>query len=396
MTLNLNHSGISAQDIAGLQPQIDDAWGKLFEPYGKDNKWLHLPDTMRGDLEQIQEAAVWVRKHCDVLLVIGIGGSFLGACSGIKMLQHLVDFPVKFLGLGFDAMPLLKFMEKYKHKRVAINVISKSGTTLEIVAAFNIIEKFFRNTARIFVTTGPRGHMRDYANATGVTTFDIPDGVGGRYSVLSSVGLFPFAVAGIDIAEMLDGAKSANLEDAKRYAAVRYLLHTKHKKDMEIFASFHENLSQFSRWWQQLFGESEGKQGRGLFPVSMTYTHKLHSMGQYVQQGKPIFFETIIGVDKLPMDLEFNPSEHPAMQTPVRTINELNRAAYLGTVKAHADAGVPVVLINAPDLSARSFGGLVYMFEVACGVSAYMLDVYPFDQPGVEFYKKNMREFMKK
>ncbi|MCL2229191.1 MAG: glucose-6-phosphate isomerase [Firmicutes bacterium] len=399
ITVNLQYAKVTQSELGDLGPRVTSIHKVIHDPNGADNKWVFLPENMASEIDRIKTSADWVRKNCDVLLVLGIGGSYSGTAAGLEIMEELCDFPIKFLGAGFDGVPFKKFMDKYKDARVAVNVISKSGTTLEIVAAFNIIDSFMRkkypNEAdyknRLFVTTGNSGTMKDFADRTGTTKFDIPEGVGGRFSVLSAVGLFPFAVAGIDIKQIIKGASKVKKlcdkddNDAYKYALARYLLHAKQGKDVEVFSSFHEELNKFTKWWQQLFGESEGKQGRGIFPCPMIFTRKLHSVGQFIQQGKPILLETVVNIQKLSSDFKFD--KGPSM-------NQLNRAAYLGTVKAHADAGVPVILVDVPNLGAESFGAMVYFFEIACAMSAYLLDVNPFDQPGVEYYKKNMREVL--
>jgi glucose-6-phosphate isomerase len=379
---------------------------KIFDANGQDNKWTNLPNSMRANADRIKKTAAWVRKNADVLVVIGIGGSFTGATAGLEMVAGKADFPIEFLGTGFNAGPIENFIKKYEKKRVAVNVISKSGTTLEIVAAFNVIDSFMRKKysaedykKRVIITTGPKGWMRDFANAEGIEPFEIPDGVGGRYSVLSAVGLLPFAVAGLDIDAMLDGAAEImngcqNLgNDAYRYAVARWLLHAKQKKAVEVLANFH-GLAEIGAWWQQLFGESEGKEKKGLFPSPMIFSTALHSMGQFIQQGSPVLFETFINVEKEPADAAFTASKSPALSTGVSKMTDLNRAAYLGTVKAHSDAKIPVISLNVPDTSEKSFGALVYFFEVACAMSAYLLGVNPFDQPGVEEYKREMRKLL--
>jgi glucose-6-phosphate isomerase len=411
ISIDTSFSKITDKEMGdkGLKSKVLNASKKLTDLNGADNKWLYLPDTVTTEIGRIKTAAAFIRKNCDVLLVLGVGGSYAGALAGISYSKHLQDFPVEFAGFGFTAPQYLNFIEKYKNKRVAVNIISKSGTTMEIIAALNIIDTFMQKkypkptdyAAHTFITTGPKGHMRDFATVRGISPFLIPDGVGGRYSVLSAVGLLPLAVAGINIDEILAGAnemraQTENLESpAYVYAATRFLLHTAHKKSVELIAGFNDT-NDLALWQQQLFGESEGKDGRGLLPVAISFSRDLHSLGQFIQQGSPIIFETMLRVAAPAADYEFAAGTHPANTAPVTHINKLNDAAYLGTVKAHAGAGVPIITIIAPDASAKSFGALVYFFEVSCAISAYLLGVNPFDQAGVEFYKKDMKEIINK
>jgi len=342
------------------------------------NAWLELPNVM--DTNEIKKTAKEVRGKCDVLAVIGIGGSYLGALAGLQMLGG--DFPIEFLGTSFDPTPVHRFLEKYKGKRIAINVISKSGNTLEISSVFEILKSY---ASEIIITTDAnKGYFRDMVNREGYKAFIVPDGVGGRYSVLSAVGLLPLAVAGINIDKILDGAQKAYKDlqkkdnEAYKYAIARNDLHK--CKSVEVLASFYEGFDAFGRWWQQLFGESEGKESKGIFPVFMVYSRELHSMGQYIQEGSPIFFETMINIVNPPTDLN--------------GLNRLNDAAFKGTLKAHA-ANAPVVVLHLDKLDEASFGYLVFFMKVACATSAYILGVNPFDQPGVELYKKEMREILK-
>jgi glucose-6-phosphate isomerase len=328
------------------------------------NLWVELPNLVgKAEIDRILKTAEDVRRDFDVLFVVGTGGSFAGAYAGTNWFG--MDFPIEFLGTSFDPGVTERALSKWKGKRICANVISKSGTTLEITSTVEAIKP---HVSRTIITMGEKYNEE----------FAILDGVGGRYSVLSAVGYLPLAVAGVDIRAMHEGArkayvdlKDANDNEAYKYAVARYKLHQ--KKTVEVFASFYEGLEGVGRWWQQLFGESEGKDGKGLMPMCLTYSRDLHSMGQYVQQGNQIFFETILNV------------ENPL------TVSKLNDAAFKGTVKAHADAGVPVIVLNVERLDAFGFGYLLYFFEIACAFSAFLLGVNPFDQPGVEFYKKEMR-----
>ena len=410
ITVDLNKAGVQNKDIDALYNKITELHKNLRKVDGSsDNGWVNLPDVMlaSNELAKIKQKAEWVRKNCDVMLVIGVGGSYIGAAAGLEMLKG--DFPIEFLGTSFDAQPVADFMKKWATKRVCVNIVSKSGTTMEIMAAFNIIDSFMQKKypltdeyrKHIVITTDvKKGYLREFADIHNIETFAVPDFVGGRFSVLSAVGLFPLAVGGIDIKKVLDGAKKAENDccvvncEAYKYAAARYLLYK--GKSNEVLVSFYESMSGLLQWWQQLFGESEGKSGKGLFPSGLIYSRDLHSMGQYIQQGTPLLFETFVNVKKTDCDLVFEASKYDAKKLPAKSFAELNRAAFLGTVKAHSDAGVPVVILNLNYINAESLGYLIYFFETACAISAGLLGVNPFDQPGVECYKKEMRNFIHK
>lgn len=410
---DLQHALKEADFSPELRRKVEDAHKKLRSSDTADNKWLELPRTVSvPEMKAIKEHSEWIRKNCDVLLVLGVGGSFAGADAALRLLASPSSFPVEFLGVSFDATPIVNFFEKYKGKRVCVNVISKSGTTLEITAAFNVVEAHLRSVHPkqddfkkhvIFTTSSNKGYLFDYAKECGVTTYTIPDGVGGRYSFLCAVGLLPASVAGIDIDKIMLGASLAyrdlsspalDTNEAYRYAAARYLLHTKARKEVEVLAAFYEGIEGLGRWWQQLFGESEGKEGKGLFVSPMVFSRDLHSMGQYIQQGRTLLFETLINVRQPLADVKFKANKAPALHVPADSMMKLNDAAFKGTLKAHSDAGVPVIVLDVERLDAEGFGYMIYFFEVACAVSAYLLGVNPFDQPGVEFYKKEMRELL--
>lgn len=410
---NLSHAGLKASDFTSeLRNRISGAHKMLRAPEIEYNKWVELPRNFcTNEMKAINKHAEWVRANCDVLLVLGIGGSFAGADAGLRLLAGPSSFPVEFLGLSFDATPIVNFLEKYKGKRICVNVISKSGTTLEPVAAFNVLEAHLRTLypnqevfkKHVIVTTGSKGDLFSYATSCGATIYTMPQGVGGRYSFLCAVGFFPLAVAGVDIEKIMLGATHAyrdlsvaelDKNEAYKYAAARYLLHVKARKEVEVFASFYEGIEGLGRWWQQLFGESEGKESKGLFVSPLVYSRDLHSMGQYIQQGRTLLFETILDVRTPMVDVKFKSTETPALCVPAESMTKLNEAAVRGTVKAHADAGVPVILLDIERLDAECFGYMIYFFEVACAASAYLLGVDPFDQPGVEFYKREMRELL--
>ena len=373
--IDLKHAGIEVDGV-----DTSEAHKRLRDiSVVNNNVWVDLPNIITdADIEKILKTAQEIRKNFDVLFVVGTGGSFAGAFAGQNWFG--ADFPVEFLGTSFDPAITQNALARWKGKRVCANVISESGTTLEITSTVEAIKPFVKRT---IITMGEK-YKEEFA---------ILDGVGGRYSVLSAVGYLPMAVAGIDIKKMHDGARTACKDlanpynnEAYKYAKARFVLHNlprhadachpfvpKGNYLVEVFASFYEGLEGLGRWWQQLFGESEGKEGKGLMPVPLTYSRDLHSMGQYVQQGNQIFFETILNIQNPPIE------------------SKLNSAAFRGTVKAHADAGVPVVLINVDRLDEYGFGYMLYFLEIACAMSALLLGVNPFDQPGVEYHKKEMR-----
>lgn len=362
--VDFKYSGIDAEgvDVSRAHKKIRD-----IKPEN-NNVWINLPNIVKdAEIEKIVKTAQEIRQKFDVLFVVGTGGSFAGAYAGQNWFG--ADFPIEYLGTSFDPMIVERALKKWKGKKICANVISKSGTTLEITSTVEAIKPF---VSRTIITMGEKYKEE----------FSILDGVGGRYSALSAVGYLPMAVAGVDIKKMHEGARAAfkDLEnpydnEAYKYAIARHKLHHggAKTKTVEIFASFYEGLEGVGRWWQQLFGESEGKEGKGLLPLCLTYSRDLHSMGQYVQQGNQIFFETLLNVQNPPIK------------------SKLNTAAFKGTVKAHADAKVPVIILNIERLDAHGFGYLLYFFEIACAMSALLLGVNPFDQPGVEFYKKEMR-----
>jgi len=393
ITVDLKNAGPTAQK-GDANARLLDIHKRIFNVDGTiENAWVDLPTKITADLKTIISTAKTIRENCDVMAVIGIGGSYLGAMAGIKMLKTPAGIPIEFLGTSFDPTPLNNFIKKYHDKRVAINVVSKSGTTLEISTAFEILQKNFPKASLYITTDATKGVLRDFATKNGILSFVVPNGVGGRYSVLSAVGLLPFAVAGVDIEKVIKGAtemrntiiKQGTKAEAYKYALARYSMYTEQKKSVEVLVSFYDNLSGIGYWWQQLFGESEGKDGKGLFPATMLFSRDLHSMGQFLQQGSPVMFETAINVVNPPEDIKLK----------VGSINEINRACMQGTIKAHASS-FPVIILNIDKIDAENFGALVYFFEIACASSAYLIGVNPFDQNGVETYKSNMKAILKR
>ena len=384
-------------------------------PGGDFTGWVTLPrDYDKEEFARIQAAAKKIQKQSQVLLVIGIGGSYLGARAVIDMLcspnynLKKKDTPdIYFAGNNLSTDSLLELIELVGDRDFSINIISKSGTTTEPAVAFRIFKdmlekKYGKEEARerIYATTDKaRGALKGLADKEGYEEFVVPDEVGGRYSVLTAVGLLPIAVAGVDISALMSGAAQAmeqlavgGLDNpAWQYAAARHALYQAGKK-VELLAGYEPAFRFFAEWWKQLFGESEGKDGKGLLPASVEFTADLHSMGQYIQQGERIMFETVVkfapkGKFLIPNDPENVDGLNFLSGKPLAFVAE---QAMRGTILAHVDGGVPNVLVEMPAISAQSVGYLIYFFEYVCGLSGYLLEVNPFDQPGVEAYKKNM------
>ena len=384
-------------------------------PGGDYTGWVNLPrDYDKDEFARIKAAAKKIQAQSEVLVVIGIGGSYLGARAVIEMLAS-PNYNLKkketpdifFAGNGLSTDTLLELISLIGDRDFSVNVISKSGTTTEPAVAFRIFkamleEKYGKEGAkeRIYATTDAhKGALKGLADAEGYEEFVVPDDVGGRYSVLTAVGLLPIAVAGIDIDALMDGAAKAMEElsvggldnPAWQYAAARHALYEAGKK-IELLACYEPCARFFSEWWKQLYGESEGKDGKGLFPASVEFTADLHSMGQYIQEGERIMFETVV---KFAPKGEFIIPNDPANVDGLNFLSGkalafVNEQAMRGTILAHVDGGVPNVLLEMPAICEDTVGYLIYFFEYVCGLSGYLLEVNPFDQPGVEAYKKNM------
>ncbi len=379
--------------------------------------WVDLPvDYDKDEFARIKAAAANIQKKCDVFVVIGIGGSYLGARAAIEFVKSPLynnlkkDTPdVYFAGNSISASALSDILSICEGKDVCINVISKSGTTTEPAVTFRIFRELLEKKygeegarERIFVTTDKaRGKLKEFSTDKGYETFVVPDDIGGRYSVLTAVGLLPIAVAGIDIDAMMTGAADARVaynndnwetNDCLRYAALRNVLYNK-GKCVEILVAYEPAVQMFCEWWKQLYGESEGKDNKALYPSSVIFSTDLHSLGQYIQEGQRTMFETVISFAKSndAVVIPDDPNNIDGLNfLSGKDLHDVNKMAMTGTLFAHNDGGVPNVVIEVEDRSAYSFGYLVYFFEMACAVSGYMLGVNPFDQPGVEAYKKNM------
>lgn len=418
--IKLNHSSVSPDAMNALLPELAQADKKLCSKSGAGAEftgWVTLPeDYDKFEFACIQQAASRIQSNSQVLLVIGIGGSYLGARAAIEFLSSSFynNIPkqtpdIYFVGNNLSGDYIRHIISIIGDRDFSINVISKSGTTTEPAIAFRIFKerlerKYGKEEAakRIFATTDKSaGTLKALSTANGYETFVVPDDIGGRYSVLSAVGLLPIAVAGIDISVLLRGAHDMMLlcrndktlqNPAFSYAAARTALYRAGKK-IEVLSSFDPDFVFFAEWWKQLYGESEGKDKRGLFPASVSFTADLHSMGQYLQDGERTLIETMITVSdrKNSLAVGSDPKNSDGLNfLSGKTLDEINTAAAQGTRLAHSDGGVPVLTINLDDKSARDLGHLIYFFEYACGLSGYMLGVNPFNQPGVEAYKKNM------
>ena len=408
---------IKDSDLKSMQSEINKARNTLEEGTGPGSEytgWVNLPINYdKEEFDRIIEASKKIRKQSKVLVVIGIGGSYLGAKAALEYLKDY--FPKRnrieiiFAGHQMSSTYLVELKEYLSKKDFSVNVISKSGTTTEPAIAFRVLkslleEKYGKEEAksRIYATTDKsKGALRQLADQNGYETFVVPDNVGGRYSVLTPVGLLPIAAAGINIKQMMRGAKAAKSaykiksiykNDLHMYFALRNLLYRQNKK-IEMLVNYEPKLNLLSEWWKQLFGESEGKQKLGIFPASAAFSTDLHSLGQYIQDGERMIFETVINVEKPNKEIYIESDElnlDGLNYLNGKSLDYVNKQALKGTLMAHVDGGVPNIVLNVPELSPFSFGYLVYFFELACGVSGYLLGVNPFNQPGVEAYKKNM------
>ncbi|MBG9586861.1 glucose-6-phosphate isomerase [Cytobacillus firmus] len=410
-------------EITYLQDAVKVAHHSLHEQTGAGSDylgWIDLPSNYdKEEFSRIQKAAEKIKNDSDVLIVIGIGGSYLGARAAIEMLQHSFynALPkekrgtpqVLFAGNNISSSYMKDLMDLLEGKDWSINVISKSGTTTEPALAFRIFRKMLEEKygveearKRIYATTDKaRGALKTLATEEGYESFIIPDDVGGRYSVLTAVGLLPIAVSGASIEDMMSGAAQAREDFSKselqenaayQYAAVRNVLYNK-GKTIEMLINYEPGLQYFAEWWKQLFGESEGKDQKGIFPSSANFSTDLHSLGQYVQEGRRDLFETVIKVEQSRHELTIEEAENDLdglNYLAGETVDFVNNKAFEGTMLAHTDGGVPNLIVSIPKMDAYTFGYLVYFFEKACAMSGYLLGVNPFDQPGVEAYKVNM------
>jgi len=411
---------VSADELAAMQREIDAADSTLMNGTGAGSDflgWVNLPENYdREEFDRIVKAAEKIKKSCDIFVVIGIGGSYLGARAAIEFVKSPLynalpkDTPdIYFAGNTISSSSMAEILKLCEGKDICVNVISKSGKTTEPAIAFRIFRKLLEDKYgeegakdRIFVTTDKaRGKLKELSDEKGYETFVVPGDVGGRYSVLTAVGLLPIAVSGADITAMMQGAidarkafmdKDINKNDCYKYAAIRNILYRKGKK-IEVLEAYDAALQMTSEWWKQLYGESEGKDQKGIFPASVDLTTDLHSMGQFIQDGSRIMFETVMELEKPALDitLKEEPKDLDGLNYLAgKTMDFINKNAMRGTQLAHTDGNVPNLVIRVPEQNEFYLGELFYFFEYACGVSGYILGVNPFDQPGVESYKKNM------
>lgn len=407
-------------DIAGLSPYIEVAHKQLHEGTGLGNDflgWVDLPVNYdKEEFSRIKAAAKRICEDTDVLVVVGIGGSYLGARAAIEFLKSPYynslkkDTPeIYFAGNSISGSALSDVLALCEGKRVSVNIISKSGTTTEPAVAFRVLREMLETrygkeeaAKRIYCTTDKaRGTLKQLADENGYECFVIPDDVGGRFSVLTAVGLLPIAVCGADIDALMAGAAAAREEymtpdleknDCYRYAAVRNALYRKGKA-VELLVSYEPRFTMMAEWFKQLYGESEGKDGKGLFPASVTFSTDLHSMGQYIQDGRRMLFETVVTIEDGGADVVIKEDAENGDGLNFlsgKPMSFVNKKAFEGTVLAHTDGGVPNLVINMDKADEGDLGRLIYFFEKACAISGYLLGVNPFDQPGVEAYKKNM------
>lgn len=411
---------VSAEAVNAYKEQVAKCQEMLTKGTGKGNDflgWMNLPEDIKPQLEDIQATAELLRKECEVIVCIGIGGSYLGAKAVIDALSSSFAYlegnkpAIVYAGQNIGEDYLYELQNLLKDKRFGIICISKSGTTTEPALAFRLLKTQLEKQQGVeaaqklivCITDAKKGALRTLATQEGYKTFVIEDNIGGRFSVLSPVGLLPIACAGFDIKALIDGAaRMAEVcgintpfeqNPAAQYAAARNSIYSEQGKKIELLVNFHPKLHYVSEWWKQLYGESEGKDHKGIFPASVDFTTDLHSMGQYIQNGERHLFETVISVEQPNHKVEF-PFDEANLDglnfLAGKRVDEVNKMAELGTMLAHVDGGVPNMKIMMPLLNEYYLGELIYFFERACGISGYILGVNPFNQPGVEAYKKNM------
>ncbi len=411
---------VGEHELAAIEPQVQAAHKLLMDRNGPGNDflgWVDLPENYdKEEFARIKAAAARIQADCDVLVVIGIGGSYLGARAALELLKtpYYNNLPKKtpdiyFAGNSISPDSLNTILKLCEGKRVCVNVISKSGTTTEPALAFRVFrelleERYGKDGAksRIYATTDKaRGTLKELSDREGYETFVIADDVGGRYSVLTAVGLLPMAVAGIDIDAVMKGAAEARKalaveklcdNDCLKYAALRNILYRKGKQ-IELLVSYEPAFTMMNEWFKQLYGESEGKDNKGLFPASVVCSTDLHSMGQYIQEGRRCLFETVVSFQKAGEDffVKDDPENLDGLNfLSNQNMSIVNKKAMEGTILAHTEGGVPNLVLEVPEINEHEFGWLVYFFEKACAISGYLLAVNPFNQPGVESYKKNM------
>ena len=429
ISLNLKHAGITQKTILAYKEQVENIHKDLHRRANDEKDfvgWLELPTNYdREEFARIKKAAKKIKKESDILVVIGIGGSYLGARAVIEALTSSFcnmlpnkqrKYPqVLYVGNNLSPNYINELIEYIGDKDFSVNVISKSGTTTEPAVAFRIFREILENKygidearSRIYATTDKaKGALKTLAQNEGYEQFVVPDNVGGRYSVLTAVGLLPIAVAGIDIDKLMMGAKIAQdryddpnikYNECYKYAVVRNILY-KLYKNTEILVNYEPKMHYFTEWWKQLFGESEGKNQMGIFPAGVDFTTDLHSMGQYIQEGRRNLFETVISIKTPNSDITINPDDDNLdglNYLAGKGLDYVNKKAMEGTIKAHVSGDVPNIVIEMEKLDEENIGELIYFFEKACAMSGNILGVNPFNQPGVEEYKKNMFKLLEK
>lgn len=427
--LEIEYTGIDTKEIMKSAQKVEEIHKELRENADKQDEflgWLNLPSNYdKVEFEKIKKCAKKIRKDSEILLVIGIGGSYLGARAVIESLnstfynmlskEQRKSPQILYVGNNISGTYLNDLVDLIGDRDLSINVISKSGTTTEPAIAFRFFREFMENKygmkearKRIYVTTDKeKGALKTLAEKEGYETFIIPNNVGGRYSVLTAVGLLPIAVSGINIDKLMEGAKFAeekyrdqNLKynDCYKYAVIRNILY-KEDKNIEILVTYEPKLHYFIEWWKQLFGESEGKDGKGIYPSGAEFTTDLHSLGQYIQEGRRNLFETVINIEKQEANVKIHLDEDNLDELNYlegKTMDYVNSKAMQGVIDAHVEGGVPNLVINMEKLDEETIGHLIYFFELACAMSGKLLEVNPFNQPGVEKYKTNMFKLLGK
>lgn len=419
--LTLENTKIKKEDLMKYNKKVTKAHEELYEMADDENEfvgWLHLPTNYdKEEFEKIKKCAEKIKSDSEIFLIIGIGGSYLGARAVIEALtsnfynsqSEKNKTQVLYVGNNMSANYINDLIEYIGNKEISINVISKSGTTTEPAIAFRIFREFLESKygidearKRIYITTDKkRGALKKLANEEEYETFVIPDNIGGRYSVLTAVGLLPIAVAGLNIDKLMYGAKTAEdkyneksvkYNECYQYAVARNILYEKNKT-IELLVNYEPKMQSFTEWWKQLYGESEGKEGKGIFPAGATFTTDLHSLGQYIQEGRKNIFETIINIEEIENDILIKQDADNIdglNYLAGKTIDYVNKKAMEGTIEAHIYGGVPNIIINLKKLDEETIGELIYFFELGCAMSGKLLGVNPFNQPGVETYKSNM------
>ncbi len=427
--LNFDNVDVTEKNIMKYAEEVEGIHDILHEKANKPKEflgWMELPTNYdKKEFEKIKKSAKKIQSDSEILVVIGIGGSYLGARAVIEALTNTFyncltkeqrkTPQILYVGNNLNPNYINDLIELIGNKDFSINVISKSGTTTEPAIAFRIFREILENKyglkeaqKRIYVTTDKKnGALKQLAATEKYTTFVIPDNIGGRYSVLTAVGLLPIAVAGIDITRLMEGAKfaqekyndkSLKYNECYKYAVIRNLLY-RENKNIEILVSYEPKLHYMIEWWKQLFGESEGKDGKGIFPTGAEFTTDLHSLGQYIQEGKRNLFETVINIEKSSSDIEIQEDGDNLDKLNYlagKSLDYVNKKAMEGTISAHVDGGVPNIIINMSELNEETLGHLIYFFELAVAMSGNLLGVNPFNQPGVEKYKTNMFKLLKK